>query len=62
LSEGLPELDKILPVTPALAALAFAITFGLTLLWLTDRNTAFCNSSATNVGFVLCRIEHGARL
>ena len=44
------------------AALAFVVAFGLTLLWLIDRNTAFCNTSQTNIGFVLCRIEHGARL
>jgi hypothetical protein len=49
-------------MTRTLAALAFVIAFSLTTLWLTDRNTAFCNTSESNVGFVLCRIEHGARL
>jgi hypothetical protein len=32
-------------MTRALAALAFVIAFSLTTLWLTDRNTAFCNTS-----------------
>lgn len=44
----------------ALAAFAFVAAFGLTMLWLTNRNTAFCNTSMSNVGFVVCRMEHGA--
>lgn len=47
-------------MTRILAALAFVGAFGLTMLWLTDRNTAFYNMSETNIGFVLCRTEHGA--
>lgn len=46
--------------TRVIAALTFVVTFGLTLALLTDRNTAFCNTAQTNIGFVLCRIEHGA--
>ena len=47
-------------MTRALAALAFVVAFGLTMLWLTDRNTAFCATSESNIGFVLCHAQHGA--
>jgi hypothetical protein len=42
------------------AALAFIIAFGLTMLWFADRNTAFCQTSKTGIGFLLCHVEHGA--
>jgi hypothetical protein len=43
----------------SLAALLFVVTFGLTLALMTDHNTSFCNTFRTNIGFVLCRMEHG---
>jgi hypothetical protein len=47
-------------MTALKAALAFAVGFGLTWLWLANHNTAFCNTSKTNIDFLLCHIEHGA--